>query len=145
MVDVNFEGWRIRNRNRKNHIDWENVSSTKYKNRDLWYGIFNGKTSRIQVPGLSAVSPPLLMINMTFYPDKSPDGFKDNRYQTLLSNCHTSALQWMETDVLPNDIPSVAIVLDTTDKQITFLGHTDDASTKPALFTLPYTVCKCTV
>ncbi|XP_048750231.2 uncharacterized protein LOC125662088 [Ostrea edulis] len=136
MVNVSFTGERIINLSHESYIQVENVTRGKSEKSNTWFGIFNGKSSSIQIPRFSAVALPRLTIKMSFFSENSTG----SRYQILVSNCRSSANPWNIPEVVSVQTPSVAIVVDTVDKELTFLGYSDDDTAMSAVFTLPFKV-----
>lgn len=138
MVNVSFTGERIINLSHESYIQVENVTRGKSEKSNTWFGIFNGKSSSIQIPRFSTVALPRLTIKMSFFSENSTG----SRYQILVSNCRSSANPWNIPEVVSVQTPSVAIVVDTVDKELTFLGYSDDDTAMSAVFTLPFKVCR---
>lgn len=138
LVYVDFAGDDIRNLYRQNYIEVKNVFQVQFRNVKVFYGLFNETSSSIQVPRLSTVALSRLMIQLRFFSSKSIGP----RYQNLVSNCHSSAKPWDIPQLAQGQTPSLAIVADTVDKHLTFLGYSDDWRARPAIFALPYKVCK---
>lgn len=100
------------------------------------YGWFNGQSSSIQIPRLNAVALPRLKIQLRFYASMP----SNSRYQVLVSNCRSSAKPWNILDVAQDQSPSLAIIANTLDQHLTFLGYSDDWKVTPVTFHLPYKV-----
>ena len=136
LVNVNFTGDEIINLSQQSYIQVDGVSQVESGLAYVTYGFFNGMSSSIQIPRLNAVALPRLRIQIRFFASTPANA----RYQVLVSNCRSKAKSWDIPEVAENQSPSLAIIADTADNHLTFLGYSDDWKVRPVLFRLPYKV-----
>nr|XP_022304433.1 uncharacterized protein LOC111111636 [Crassostrea virginica] len=134
LVNVNFTGDEIINLSQQSYIQVDGVSQVESGLAYVTYGFFNGMSSSIQIPRLNAVALPRLRIQIRFFASTPAN----SRYQVLVSNCRSKAKSWDIPEVAENQSPSLAIIADTVDYHLTFLGYSDDWKVRPVLFRLPY-------
>lgn len=136
IVHVDFNGDHIINLSHESYLQINNVQQVESGIPDVTYGLFNGQSSSIQIPRLNAVALPRLKIQLRFYASMP----SNSRYQVLVSNCRSSAKPWNILDVAQDQSPSLAIIANTLDQHLTFLGYSDDWKVTPVTFHLPYKV-----
>jgi hypothetical protein len=141
VVDVNFAGTKIENKVNEGYIEGKHVATGISRELETYFGIFDRKSSRIQIDRLSQVPFKRLTINMSFY----WDGPTTPKYQTLVSTCRSSLKPWKIPEVAASPTSSLAIMVNTEEKQVIFLGSNDSKIASSVLFTLPFKVCKYTV
>lgn len=135
-MHVDFNGDHIINLSHESYLQINNVQQVESGIPDVTYGLFNGQSSSIQIPRLNAVALPRLKIQLRFYASMP----SNSRYQVLVSNCRSSAKPWNILDVAQDQSPSLAIIANTLDQHLTFLGYSDDWKVTPVTFHLPYKV-----
>eukprot|EP00105_Crassostrea_gigas_P024923 XP_011445343.1 PREDICTED: uncharacterized protein LOC105340823 [Crassostrea gigas] len=134
IVNVDFHGDHIINLSHESYLQLNNVQQVDSGIANVSYGWFNGQSSSIQIPRLNAVALPRLKIQLRFYASMP----SNSRYQVLVSNCRSSAKPWNILDVAQDQSPSLAIIANTLDQHLTFLGYSDDWKVTPVTFHLPY-------